>query len=97
MVIDWGAEGPLRVFCAVAAWSRFRFVRFAADERAETTLALLAECLEVLGGVPKLVLSDRIGCLKADVVAGLVVPTPDYVRFATHYGFRPDFCEGGDP
>jgi hypothetical protein len=25
------------------------------------------------------------------------VPTPDYVRFATHYGFRPDFCEAADP
>jgi len=25
------------------------------------------------------------------------VPTADYVRFATHYGFRPDFCEGQDP
>ncbi len=23
--------------------------------------------------------------------------TPDYVRFATHYGFRPDFCEAGGP
>jgi hypothetical protein len=30
-------------------------------------------------------------------VAGLVVPTPAYVRFATHYGFRPDFCQGADP
>ena len=30
-------------------------------------------------------------------MAGLVVPTPAYVRFATHYGFRPDFCEGADP
>ena len=28
---------------------------------------------------------------------GLVIPTPAYVRFATHYGFRPDFCEGADP
>jgi len=27
----------------------------------------------------------------------VVVPTPDYVRFATHYGFRPDFCEAADP
>jgi len=97
LVIDWGSDGPLHVFCAVAAWSRWRFVRFAADERAETTLGLLAECLEVLGGVPKVVLSDRMGCLRADVVAGLVVPTADYVRFATHYGFRPDFCEGADP
>jgi hypothetical protein len=38
-----------------------------------------------------------MGCLKGDTVAGLVVPTPAYVRFATHYGFRPDFCEGADP
>jgi hypothetical protein len=45
-VIDWGAESGLHVFCAVLAWSRFRFVRFAADERAETTLGLLAECFQ---------------------------------------------------
>jgi hypothetical protein len=38
-----------------------------------------------------------MGCLKAGVVANVVVPTADYVRFATHYGFRPDFCHGGDP
>lgn len=24
-------------------------------------------------------------------------PHPDYVRFATHFSFRPDFCEAGDP
>lgn len=96
LVIDWGAEGPLHVFCAVLAWSRWRFVRFAADERAETTLAMLVECFEELGGVPKVV-ADRMGCLKGGVVANIVVPTPDYVRFATHYQFRPDFCEGGDP
>jgi transposase len=97
LVIDWGQEGPLHVFCAVLAWSRFRFVRFAADERAETTLRLLAECFEVLGGVPKVVLADRMGCLKGGVVADVVVPTPVYVRFAGHYRFRPDFCAGADP
>jgi transposase len=97
LVIDWGAEGRLHVFCAVLAWSRFRFVRFAADEKAATTLGLVAECFEVLGGVPKTVLADRMGCLKAGVVANVVVPTAEYVRFATHYGFRPDFCEAGDP
>ena len=97
LVIDWGVLGGLHVFCAVLAWSRVRFVRFAADERAATTLSLLAECFETLGGVPKVVLADRMGCLKADVVANRVVPTPDYVRFASHYRFRPDFCEGSDP
>jgi transposase len=97
LVIDWGVLGGLHVFCAVLAWSRVRFVRFAADERAATTLSLLAECFETLGGVPKVVLADRMGCLRADIVANRVVPTPDYVRFASHYRFRPDFCEGHDP
>src|SRR6266852_4768701 len=97
LVIDWGDEGGLHVFCAVLAWSRFRFVRFAADERSETTLALLAECFETLGGVPGKVLADRMGCLKGGVVANVVVPTAEYVRFAGHYGFRPDFCEARDP
>ena len=97
LVIDWGSEGGLHVFCAVLAWSRFRFVRFAADEKAATTLGLLAECFEVLGGVPATVLADRMGCLKAGVVANVVVPAPDYVRLATHYSFRPDFCEAADP
>lgn len=101
LLIDWGElkiDGVmLHVFCAVLAWSRVRFVRFAADEKATTTMAMLAECFEELGGVPKVVLTDRMGCLKAGVVANVVVPTPDFVRFASHYRFRPDFCEAADP
>lgn len=99
LVIDWGTiEGRgIKVFCAVLAWSRIRFVRFARDETAATTFALLAECFEVLGGVPGKVLADRMGCLKAGTVAGVVIPTPDYVRFATHYRFLPDFCRAADP
>ena len=97
LVIDWGVLGGLHVFCAVLAWCRVRFVRFADNERADTTLALLAECFETLGGVPGVVLADRMGCLKGGVVANKVVPTGEYVRFAAHYGFRPDFCEAADP
>ena len=52
LVIDWGVLDGLHVFCAVLGWSRFRFVRFARDERAETTFRMLTECFEVLGGVP---------------------------------------------
>jgi transposase len=97
LVIDWGVLNGLHVFCAVLAWSRVRFVRFADNERADTTLALLAECFATLDGVPKVVLADRMGCLKGGVVADVVVPTPHYVRFATHYRFRPDFCHARDP
>ena len=97
LVIDWGVLGALHVFCAVLAWSRVRFVRFADNERADTTLGLLAECFETLGGVPAVVLADRMGCLKGGVVADQVVPTGAYVRFAAHHGFRPDFCQAADP
>jgi transposase len=97
LVFDWGEIGPLFVFCAVLAWSRFRFVYFADNLGAETTMAALAQCMETIGGVPKTLLTDRMGCLKGATVAGLVVPTPDYVRFVTHYGTRPDFCQGADP
>jgi transposase len=81
LVIDWGQEGKLQIFCAVLAWSRYRFVRFAADQRRETTLRMLADCFSELGGT----------------VANVVVPHPEYVRFAAHYGFRFDFCEAADP
>lgn len=97
LVIDWGEEGQLKVFCAVLAWSRVRFVRFAERMDQATTLRLLAECFEVVGGVPAVVLADRMGCLKGGVVANVVVPAPGYVAFAAHYGFRPDFCEAADP
>lgn len=38
-----------------------------------------------------------MGCLKAGVVANVVMPTPDFVRFASHHRFRPDFCEAANP
>jgi transposase len=99
LVIDWGtiAGTDLHVFCAVLAWSRVRFIRFARDEKAVTTFAFLAECFEQLDGVTASVLADRMGCLKAGTVANVVIPTPEYVRLATHYRFRPDFCHASDP
>jgi transposase len=97
LVVDWVSEGGHEVFCAVLAWSRYRFVRFGADQTRATTLGLLAACFEELGGVPAVALTDRMACLKAGIVANVVVPHPEYVAFAAHYGFRPDFCEAADP
>lgn len=97
LVVDWAEEKPFSLFCAILPWSRWRFVRFAADRRRETVLALLAECFEEAGGAPEVVLSDRMAGLRATTVANVVVPHPDYVRFALRYGFRPDFCEAADP
>ncbi|GFG75895.1 hypothetical protein MBOT_32600 [Mycobacterium botniense] len=75
LVIDWAEAAPeLFVFCAVLAFSRWRFVRFAADRKVLPTLAMIAEALAVIGRVPAKVLADRMGCLKGGVVANVVVP-----------------------
>src|SRR5215470_989612 len=79
LAIDWAAEYGWQIFCAVLAWSRYRFVRFAADQRRETTLSLLAECFAEPDGVAGIVLSDRMACLKTGVIANVVVPHPEYV------------------
>src|SRR5258707_6090108 len=98
LVIDWAQAAPgLFLFCAVLAFSRWRFVAFATDQRSATTLALIAEAMAAIGGVPVRVLADRMGCLKGGVVANVVIPTAEYVRLASHYGFGPDFCHANDP
>ena len=91
LVIEWGVQDGLHVFCAVLAFSRVRFVRFADNERAETTLAMLAASFQVLGGVPKVVLADRMGCLR-----GGSCPDPNYVfRASTSRVTRPRVKDPG--
>ena len=69
LVIDWAEAAPgLFVFCAVLAFSRWRFVRFAADQKATTTLAMIAEALAAIGGVPAKVLAHDAFRLR---IAGL--------------------------
>ena len=58
---------------------------------------MISDCFDTLGGVPAKVLADRMGCLKGGTVANVAIPIPDYVRFATHYRFVPDFCHPADP
>ena len=65
LVADWAKYGRLHLFCAVLPWSRWRFIRFSRDEQLGTTLRMFAECLEALGGVLAVLLTDRMSCLKA--------------------------------
>lgn len=67
LVIDWCTEGGWHIFCAVLPWSRWRFVRFARDQRAETTMGLLAECFKEMGGVSAVVLADRMAACGAEL------------------------------
>jgi hypothetical protein len=76
LVIDWTESGRLHLFCAVLPWSRRRFVRFALDEKRQTTLRVLAECFDELAGVPAVLLSDCACRLKAGTGANVVVRHP---------------------
>ena len=96
LVIDWGVIAGVHVFCAVLAWSRVRFVRFAADEKAGTTLRLLAECFEPRWG-PEGRPGGSDGLSEGWGGREPCCPDRSYVRLATHYRFRPDFCEAADP
>jgi len=58
-------------------------VAIAADQRASTMSAPIAETLAATGGVPARVLADPMACLKGGVVANVVIPTADYVRLAS--------------
>ena len=65
LVIHWAEATPgLFLFCAVLVFSRWRFVAFATDQRACTTLAFIAETLGAIRGVPARVLADRMACLQ---------------------------------
>jgi hypothetical protein len=59
--IDWGVLDGVHVFVRCRRGRGFRFVRFAGDEKAATTFAMLAECFEELGGVPKVVRAGQSG------------------------------------
>ena len=61
---------------------------FATDQKASTTLALIAEAFGAIGAVPARVLADRMACLKGGVVADVVIPTAEYVRLASHTASR---------
>jgi hypothetical protein len=97
LVIDCGMQAGLHVCCAVLAWSRWRFVRFAAPRAVHHDAGNAGGVLRAARRCPEGGARRPDGLFEGWVVANTVVPTPDYVRFASHYRFRPDWCEAADP
>ena len=93
------SQGGLHVFCAVLAWSRLRFVRFAADEkRRRPRWRCWPSASRRSAGCRQTVLADRMGCLKGGVVANEVVPDRRTTCGSPPTtGSGPDFCEAADP
>jgi hypothetical protein len=81
LVIDWGSVGGLHVFCAVLAWSRFRFVRFAAGRTlraASASGSVSARCLPVI--LPAAALGIPPACTTRPITGVDVVFTQPWSR-----------------
>ena len=96
-VVDRAGARGREISRAVPARSRYRFVPPATDQTRVTTPRLPAERFGEPDGVPGVVLTDRMGCLKAGTVANVVVPHPEDAQVAPRYRFRPDVRAAADP
>jgi transposase len=100
--VDWADCGDwllgdrlvhLRALVAVLGYSRMVAVRFATDSTRTTTLELLVQLLDELGGAPRQVLSDRDPALViGQTPGGRAVFAPEWVDLADLLGTVPKAC-----
>ena len=92
-----GKKKRLWAFVGVLGFSRYMMVRLVWTMDTATTLAVLADMLSELGGVPFKVTSDNPKCfaLVADRYDPLL--NPAYERFAAHYGITIECLPPRDP
>jgi transposase len=82
---------PLRAFTAELAYSRFPFVEFTDNERAETLVACLERALFYFGGVPEQMFCDNPKTIVIERHAygrGLHRFNPLLLDFVKHYGLQ---------
>jgi transposase len=88
---DYG-DGPLiggrktSLFCAWAAWSRFRVVLPLLDRTMPSVVMALDRTLRALGGAPTYALTDNEKTVTTDHVCGIAVRNPKIVAASRHYG-----------
>jgi transposase len=89
-------SNPLYAFTATLGFSRWRWARFATNEKAETLIACHHALFETLGGVPREILYDnaRTIVLERDAYGkGEHRWHPGLLDLAKRYGFMPRLCQ----
>src|SRR5690606_2635746 len=81
-----GEVTEVNVFVAILPCSQYTFVKAVPTQCKEDFLAVLADCLEFLGGVPQAVISDNLksAVTKASKYAPVINKT--FNDFGLHYG-----------
>lgn len=86
---------PLRAFTAELGYSRYSFLEFTDNERAETLVACLERALEFFGGVPEHILCDNpktIVTQRNAYAQGQHRFNRFLLEFARHYGLSIRLC-----
>jgi transposase len=91
----WGWGHELHCFGCVACWSRYKHWWFAPSIDQPHTLEGLVRFFEVLGGVPGVGRTDRMGQLGQSKSKGFVFH-PIALAFARHYDLAFKACDAGD-
>jgi transposase len=95
VVFRRGAD-PLYAFTATLGFSRWRWARFATNEKAETLVACHHALFETLGGVPREILYDNAKTIVLERNAygeGHHRWHPGLLDLAKRYGFMPRLCQ----
>jgi len=91
----WGWSTPLRCFGAISCWSRQRLWWFTTSEDRHHTFEGLVRFFELIGGVPAIARTDRMGALGTSQGRRFALHPPT-VAFAAHHGVKIASCRAGD-
>lgn len=95
---DWAARfgwPSLYAFGMILSWSRVRLWWFTTGEDREHTFEGVVRFFEMIGGIPTVARTDRMGALGRSQGRRFVLHPPA-VGFAAHHGFKLTSCQAGD-
>lgn len=87
--------GKRYVFLFVLGYSRLLWLQFYPRQTMATVCEALEGAFAYVGGVPREVLFDQMRAVIVDdarPIGGRVLENPEFLRFATHWGFRVRAC-----
>ena len=89
--LDFTEAGPTTVQCFsfILGFSRRQFIHFTERQDFYTLIRQHKAAAEHYGGMPETVLYDNQGTIVLRREAGRPIYQPNFLAFATHYGFRP--------
>lgn len=97
--INFTETGSLEVSCfsLILGYSRRQYIRFCEDSKFITLCREHVKTFEHFGGVPEEILYDNQKAVVLRWEADLPIYNPHFLKFATHYSFRPRALRPGKP